>query len=586
VTMAIRGDALSLIARVRRLWESLGYASSLSQRAVLWYLPLSVAGPIFIDRARFGGSVSAWLAIALAGQVGLMVVFEVARRVIHRHDPQGSRPAATLVAIVLAFTLRAMVLALLTYQAGFSAIVELPYRVTSGLTSGLAIILVICLVIRASDVHRDLVGVLDARLASLSALDVSMQGRLAEIIRGITAFVASKVDPLVDTLDRVLDEVAGGAQVTASVQYLRHAIDDVLRPLSHQLSSDRVDLDVLAVPEPAVPTRRLSIPGTFELGRAIAPKTCAVLVMLAGVAPATRQLTPLGVMTFLVVLGLWVLVVLGCIRLLLGRLRAPVGVGIFVITVAVTLVVPSGVIIMAFISLPVPDYVMIPAGIVGALLGSLTSIYYVVSERRIVIESQLIAAVEALELSVSRLRQEAWIGRRRASYILHGSLQSALYAAILRLSANPAPDEALIAEIRSDILKATAKLGQTAEPVVSLGDRLAETANQWSGPCDVRWSVSPDAERLLMTSVTGAECVAEIVREGVGNAVRHGGAGSVMVAVDARVERLVIVIDDDGRSIDGQAHPGLGSRMLDEMCVSWTRESTDQGTRLEAELAV
>lgn len=43
-------------------------------------------------------------------------------------------------------------------------------------------------------------------------------------------------------------------------------------------------------------------------------------------------------------------------------------------------------------------------------------------------------------------------------------MQSALYAAILRLNSIPHPDLALIAGIRSDISKATAKLGQAAEP--------------------------------------------------------------------------------------------------------------------------
>ena len=582
----VRADALSLMTRVRELWESLGYASSLSQRVALWYLPLSVAGPMFIDRARFGGSPSGWIAIALVAQVALMVTFEVSRRVIHRQDPGGSRPAATLVAIMIAVLIRGAILALLANQAGFTVHVEWTYRLAGGVTSAAAMIIVICLVIRARDLHRELVDTLDSRLASLADLDISMQSRLAEINLGVTELVAAKVDPLVDNLNRALDEVAGGAQVADSIQYLRYAIDDVLRPLSHQLATDRVDLDVLAVPEPAVPTRQPSAPGSFELGRAIAPKTCAALVMLAAVAPAARQLSALGFSTFLLLLGLWVLVLLGFLRWLAGRLRAPAAVGVVVITVAVTLVVPTGVVMMTILNLPVPDFVMVPASIVGALLGSLTSTYYVVRERRKATESQLIAAVEALRLSVSRLRREAWIGRRRASYILHGALQSALYAAILRLSANPSPDEALIAEIRSDILKATAKLGNTVELAVTLGDRLAEMATQWSGSCDVRWSVTALAEQLVSMSVTGAECVAEIVREGVVNAVRHGGAGSVTVVVDAKVERLLIVIEDDGQSAEGQAEPGLGSRMLDEMCVSWTRESTDRGTRLEAWLAV
>jgi anti-sigma regulatory factor (Ser/Thr protein kinase) len=263
-----------------------------------------------------------------------------------------------------------------------------------------------------------------------------------------------------------------------------------------------------------------------------------------------------------------------------------VTIGMVVVTAATALIVPTGVTIMMSIDLPVPQYVLIPSGIVGALLGSLTSTYRGVHERRQITESQLNATVEALELSVSRLRQEAWIGRRRASYILHGSMQSALYAAILRLSSHPHPDLALISGIRSDISKATAKLDNMAEPSAALRDGLAETADLWSDACDVRWTLSADAERLVGTRSTSAECVAEIVREGVGNAVRHGGAASVTVAVDAGVDRLLIVIDDDGRADACHGEPGLGARMLDEMCVLWTRESTDHGTRLEAELAV
>ena len=577
---------MASMARVRDLWESLGYASSLSQQVALWYVPLSVAGPVFLDRARLGGSLSGWIAIAVAAQVALMVTFEVSRRLIHRHDPGGSRPAATLVAIMIAVLIRGAILALLAKQTGLTVNVEWTYRLAGGVTSAAAMIIVICLVIRARDLHRELVVVLDSRLASLADLDISMQSRLAEINLGITELVAAKVDPLVDNLDRVLDEVVKGADVAASLQYLRHAVDDVLRPLSHQLTTDRLDLDVLAVPTTLVHVRTDTLPRSISLRGAIFPKLCAAIVILTAVAPTARQLSALGFITFLLGLGLWVVAALGCLRWLVGRLRAPTPLAISVITLATALVVFTGVVIMGSLDLPVPDHVMIPAAILGALLGSLTSSYRAVHERRKVTESDLLEAVQALELSVSRLRQEAWIGRRRASYILHGSMQSALYAAILRLSSNPHPDPTLISEIRSDISKATAKLGQMAEPPAALRDDLAETADLWSDACDVRWTLSADAERLVWTNSTGAECVAEIVREGVGNAVRHGGAGSVTVAVDAGVDRLLIVIDDNGRSAEGQENPGLGSRMLDEMCVSWTRESTDHGTRLAAELAV
>lgn len=120
----------------------------------------------------------------------------------------------------------------------------------------------------------------------------------------------------------------------------------------------------------------------------------------------------------------------------------------------VMLVLSTGVILKEILHFPVPSYAKVFAVILGALVGSLTSTFYVVNDRRMVIESQLIAAVEEQELSVSRLRHEAWTGLRRASCILHGALQSALHAAILRLSVHPTPDEAPITEIRRDIVRA------------------------------------------------------------------------------------------------------------------------------------
>ena len=277
--MGVRATTLPTITLFRGLWESLGYASSLSQQVALWFLPLGVAGPLFLDRARLGGSLIEWIVIALDAQVSLMVAFEIARRVIHRKDPEGSRPYATLVAIVIACLLRGAVIALLADNAELSSSIELAYRLVGGVT------IVICLVIRERDVHRELVAALDSRLASLAILSISMQGRLAEINRGIGERVAAKMGPLVEHLDRTLDEALSGADVTASVEYIGHVIDDVLRPFSHELVNDRQDPDLLVADGPPVAGRPKARLGSMQLGGAIFPKICAAIVIL--VAPTS-----------------------------------------------------------------------------------------------------------------------------------------------------------------------------------------------------------------------------------------------------------------------------------------------------------
>ena len=580
--MRARGDAA--LAHVRRRWERLGYASSLSPKVALCYFPVSLAGPMFIDRERFGGSLAVWLLLSAVAQLALMGAFEILRRGIHRPGRAQSQPGLTLAAILVAVLFRGAVLAIFVRWFGFSPDVEFGYRLTGSLTAA-AMIIVIALVVSAHERHRALVEQLDRERAGLADLDMSMQGRLAEITRGVTALVTSKVEPLLNDLDSALTEVASGADVAPSLQSLRHLVDDELRPLSHQLSVETVDLDVLALPVPPAARPRVPLPEYLRVRDALLPGSSGILTILSALGPAFRELTVLQSLTFLLELGAFVALGVGGLRALAGRLRLPVYACIATTSIAVSLIVAGGLIILDQIGLPGPDHVVIPGLIIGGVIGAGTAAYCAVDERRSMTEAQLLFAVQELQSSVSRLRQQAWIGRRRVSYILHGSVQSALHAAALRLTASAHPDPELIAEIRQDISAAMAKLGTTAELPTVLPDALDETADLWSGACTVRWNLSEEAQGLAAQSATTAECAAEIVREGVGNAVRHGGATHVDVTIVAQSTRLVLVIADDGCAGHHEERKGLGSRMLDEMCVRWTRETDDLGTRLIAELA-
>jgi hypothetical protein len=566
------------------MWERLGYASTLSQSVALWYFPVSLAGPLFIDRVRFGGSWTVWIAISVVAQLVLMASFDICRRVIHRPGRPESQPALTLVAILSATFIRGAALGLLVMWFGFTTNIELGYRLAAGLIAT-TMVIIVALVFSASERHRDLVGRLDRERAALVDLDISMQGRLAEISRGITTLVTLKVEPLLDDLDSALSEVGEGADIDRSLQSLRHLVDDELRPLSHQLGIERVDLDVLAVPVSSNARPRVPMPDSLIIRDALLPTTSAVVAMLGGFGPAVRQLPAEGILIFVIGLGLCVLVGVGGVRQLVGGLRLPLVPGIGMASLVVSLVVASSILLMVWIGLPVPELIAIPALIIGAAIGAGAATYGAVDERRAVTEAELLIAVQGLQSSVSRLRQQAWIGRRRVSYILHGSVQSALHAAAMRLTANPRPDPKLIAEIRDDISKAMAKLGAVSKCPAVLRSTLIETTDLWGDACVIAWSLTPGAERLVAGNLTAAECASEIVREGVGNAIRHGRAAHVSVAIEARSSHVLILIRDDGRADGHEGQRGLGSRMLDEMCVCWSRKSDDCGTTLSAELA-
>ena len=69
-------------------------------------------------------------------------------------------------------------------------------------------------------------------------------------------------------------------------------------------------------------------------------------------------------------------------------------------------------------------------------------------------------------------------------------------------------------------------------------------------------------------------CVTEVCREAISNAIRHGGASSILVNLWSANPGVSIHVADNGM---GNGNPdravakdaGLGQRMFDEICLSW-----------------
>jgi signal transduction histidine kinase len=60
-----------------------------------------------------------------------------------------------------------------------------------------------------------------------------------------------------------------------------------------------------------------------------------------------------------------------------------------------------------------------------------------------------------------------------------------------------------------------------------------------------------------------------VCRESASNAIRHGGAGEVVITMTGEAGRVEVRIRDDGKGVDPRAVAGLGSSMLDEACMRW-----------------
>lgn len=569
----------------RAAWRLLGSSAALSPIVTLLYLPFGLIGPLVIDPARLGGRWWDWLLVGLGGQLVLMLAFAIGRWGLHRGGVDRS-PVGTVIVMVAAIIARAWALAGLVPALGLANTFELGYRIGSSLVAQLGVLLIFAVVVSAQAQHGSQQAALEAQREALSDLNRTMRARLDETVSTLRAEVRRTIDPLIRDVDAELEALTRSVDVGPLRESIRSAVDDDLRPLSHRLAVATDVTEVLASVEYRTASGRSPLPRRMPVARLSRPILFGFLMALISTSQSLREFSFPLVLSFPVVSGVLVGLLMAAARGIVGRWAPPLWTGITVVALAGGASVLVGVVVQPLLGLPVPQFINGAAFLVGAMVAVLIALYAAVDQRRAGTEEALRTSIVELMEASSLLRQHAFAARRHLSYVIHGSIQSALHSAALRLATMETPDEAVISTIRQDISEATARLDEPVSPYVMLVDTLQEIADLWSGTCDVRWTMDHRTVRAVAESPVAAMSITEIIRECVTNAVRHGRARSVTVRIQRSGDgRVVLDITDDGGGVAASAVPGLGSHMLDEMCVSWQRTSGECGTRVVAEVA-
>lgn len=573
----------SALARVR---EAFGDPGALSGTVCLVYLPFGAVGPLVVDPARLGGSPWDWLPVALAGQFTLMAIIGVGA-LVRRYWTAAQRAAWWTISVLFAAVLvRALVLSLLPVVLGLNFDLELPYRVGTAVVTQLMLVLFIAYGVGVFNLHRRDAGALEARLAEISLINAALRVRLDEVRRQTSVQVHSIVDPLLVELDRLLDGGGGGSVTETLRQALRTVVDKDLRPLSHRLDAGiGVELDPVPLShDGSLP--RVPLPTRMPIGELVLPVITALVVLGLATSQAVRGLEGPGLVLFPVVSAVLVFVLLGAVRVFLGTWSPRLWLGILTSAVACALVFVVVIELQTWIDSPVPSVLVLPAALFGLFVGAVVALGMAVGARRVITEQQLLDAVMESERVATLLRRETFVAQRQLGYVLHGAVQSALHASALRIGREGSLDEGLVAEVRQDILAAMTRLETPGFEAFDLEDVVSDIAELWANVCRVVWFISEEALEALAATRIATVSTLEILRELVANAVKHGGASQVDVEVVCNRGVIHITVIDNGCGEPTFVQSGLGSRMLDEMCMTWTRTRTADGTIVRAQLAL
>jgi signal transduction histidine kinase len=190
--------------------------------------------------------------------------------------------------------------------------------------------------------------------------------------------------------------------------------------------------------------------------------------------------------------------------------------------------------------------------------------------------------------NISVVRQRLWYIHKRLSRQIHGGLQGELQAMALQLSNNkevrPEGLTAFLDELNFGLLNEGFK-----EKSPEISEYLEELQEFWQGITSITYDVSAATTKHISSNTILLECMNEVIREAINNAIKHASATNISISISDRTGNLIAleVVNDVVKSeSSASTDKGLGSKIYDEICQSWKLEQGKLESTLIATFAV
>lgn len=537
-----------------------------------------------LGNLTWGGTIPIPLSVRLVlVSVSQLVMFAplVLLRATLLRDAQRPHPIVGIVALIGAPILRGAAL------AGMLALIspadaQTAFRIVSG-TSNLAIILIItALAVGGVRSHRRRMAHLLSMRAelerSLAAAEFMVQERNQEVVAELKELLSKQLGAI---------EPSGAEQAADSLERLA---SDVVRPLSHELAGSIPTW----TPEPAREERvgwRRVIDATLA-GRPFRPIVSAALLGVMVIYATLSLFGPpiaLGILIaecVLIPFCLWAAnmafersaphlsrTLRALLLLILSLIAASA------MALAITLILGNS---SNARPLTWTCFVFVP--LVSLTLAAEKSSRI----QREQVEADIRQSTATLRRSIVRLHQAQWYQQKALSRALHGPVQSAVTAAVLRLRASDQPVGSsvdVIARVQEGLRSSIDVLGRPPT-ATSLDDSLDHLRSLWGSLCEVSIDIDEDARHVMTNDPVGLACVVELMNEALSNAIRHGDTRLPTVALRSEDGNVHLVVVDDGCNQTPAGPAGMGTRLFDECTLEWDRTPLHPGQRVTALIPV
>ena len=402
-------------------------------------------------------------------------------------------------------------------------------------------------------------------------------------------------EPIRVELLSVVDALpSDNAQVTLEV--LKATIDEVVRPLSHALDQE---------PQwqpPAILKSQIRFNWREALSEAAVPENLSPLWILygliAGLLPNLTYEIGLSSALFFVLHTCF----FGFSLLFLVKL---LGTAVIALTRVQSTKFKRGLFFAAliFCGLALGQYArvfissehsrirfLLLAPVATLIVGTLVAILNSVFARVDAVERELKRSAESLTWTLAKTREIKRHAERTMANILHGKVQAAFAAAFLRieieLQAGRDTDSA-ISEVKRNLVDFLEKLDFGYAIPEELSVTVSRIRTTWLGVTEISFDIDPQLERIINLDIFCLTTINDILPELCFNSINHGKAQEIKISIIREELRVIdVVVTDNGASELIDLRVGMGTRLLDECAMRWTRQRIKGQTVVQFSLPI
>jgi signal transduction histidine kinase len=433
---------------------------------------------------------------------------------------------------------------------------------------------------KLNEVENELIGYREGAMQTVLDVNESMRAKT-------TATLSAPID----SIENLLQGQVKNSSRLELIEELRKVIADQLRPISRSLQESAEKLSSPSQKTVQPPRAVSALPNRINLRNSIKLMP-AILFMILGF-PLVGYLVIDHRSLFRGLLSaIGVAVVMVLLRLLVPKNRE------FKTSIALTL-------LAVFSAIAVLPGFFITLGFYGLTDAVLANLYWMLGtsigtfifsayargtdELRAKYEAELELFNEKLAKEVALFEQKLWLERRAWSYVIHGDVQSALSAAVTRLQRTEKLEPYEIEMVKQDLQRAKLALTKPASRDIDLSSGIDELARAWAGVCEIKVESSARATRAIEINRDVRNCINEICKEAISNAVRHGNAKNAQITLSRDQDDVIqLEVCNDGHTVLREQPNGMGLSMIDDLSLKWalTNERHKGKTCLVAQLPI